>query len=303
MSTKLSSQNLTHFTKLEYLKKILLDNCFYARYSKEDVYSIVFGKNEPKQFIPMVCFCDIPLTLIENHCKHFNSYGIGLSKDWAILNKITPVVYCHKDSALIRKLNKYQKENEEFEKNTPSKIKTILEKIEVKSNPHKSLFADIVSKQISNFKNSVLFLKPIKGDTKRDGIDYPDVNFYNEKEWRFIPDFKNPPIISEKGLTQNKVEDIHIDFGKITISNIDDYNNYISSEKIVNYNKYKLYFDIEQDLKYLILKNDSDIADFISFLNTNCNNLFPKKTQTEIEICLKNLYSKIFTIDQLNADF
>lgn len=43
--------------------------------------------------IPMVSFCDIPITLLDEHNKKYGNYGIALNKEWAIENKINPIMY------------------------------------------------------------------------------------------------------------------------------------------------------------------------------------------------------------------
>ena len=41
----------------------------------------------------MVCFCDIPLSRTEEHVKFYGEYGIGLAKEWAERNNVTPILY------------------------------------------------------------------------------------------------------------------------------------------------------------------------------------------------------------------
>lgn len=83
------SNNLFHFTKnLEYLKSILL-NGFMPRYSLED------GGPIKLDFIayPMVCFCDIPISRIGDHTAFYGGYGLGMTKEWGLKNKLTPLIY------------------------------------------------------------------------------------------------------------------------------------------------------------------------------------------------------------------
>lgn len=42
-----------------------------------------------------VCFTDLPSDKIETHIDQYGEYIIGLSKDWGIANKITPIRYVH----------------------------------------------------------------------------------------------------------------------------------------------------------------------------------------------------------------
>ena len=46
----------------------------------------------------IICFCDIPLSLSKDHRKEYGNYVIGMSKEWASRNSVTPVRYVHRDS-------------------------------------------------------------------------------------------------------------------------------------------------------------------------------------------------------------
>ena len=49
---------------------------------------------------PMISFCDIPLSLAKTQIKSYGKYGIGMSKEWGITNKLNPVVYIESQSLL-----------------------------------------------------------------------------------------------------------------------------------------------------------------------------------------------------------
>lgn len=62
------------------MKKILMGS-FSISYCKE---TFVLDNARPYILgIPMVSFCDIPLSQILDHVKKYGNYGIGLSKEWA----------------------------------------------------------------------------------------------------------------------------------------------------------------------------------------------------------------------------
>lgn len=113
------SNTFYHFTTKENVIGILKEG-FKPQLCWEDLNYIIPDKpteEEKEEFqfaIPMVCFCDIPLSQINNHRKIYGDYGIGLSKDWIEQNNISPVLYAHKNSeitgALLRiwtRLNTY----------------------------------------------------------------------------------------------------------------------------------------------------------------------------------------------------
>ena len=89
----LSANTLFHFTKTHENILSILENEFYPNYSLED-WKPLSGKTHPIA-IPMVSFCDIPLSQISNHTKHYGNYALGLKKEWGIKNKINPVLYTY----------------------------------------------------------------------------------------------------------------------------------------------------------------------------------------------------------------
>ncbi|MFA6016213.1 MAG: abortive infection system antitoxin AbiGi family protein [Gallionellaceae bacterium] len=93
-------------------------NGFWPKYCQED-----FKWYNPETGLisyPMVCFCDIPLTRIDAHVKFYGSYGLGLTKQWAMSNKLSPVIYIPNDTrlsnALTRMLRKGAKPQLEYYK-------------------------------------------------------------------------------------------------------------------------------------------------------------------------------------------
>src|SRR5574337_1418490 len=102
MST-ISSETLFHFTNsAEYLISIFRSE-FYPRYSLETLLDLGNG-NKLEVAIPMVCFCDIPLSQIKNHLNTYGYYGIGMSKDWAKKVGLNPVLYLRSGSDIAKHL-------------------------------------------------------------------------------------------------------------------------------------------------------------------------------------------------------
>jgi hypothetical protein len=160
--TTISSSSLFHFTrKSDYLIQIL-QNEFRPRYYPEKIV-LVSGRSIVKA-IPMVCFCDIPLSQVKEHIKTYGEYGIGLTKEWAFKNKLTPVQYLQKDSHIAVNISNILYEFSNNLINTP----------ELK------ILRNAFVETIRNIKN-------YQGDFTRDGKIIKDVKFYDEREWRFIP--------------------------------------------------------------------------------------------------------------------
>lgn len=102
MSAK--SHTLFHFTKNSETLKSILKNGFWPRYCLEDIKWI---EDEDNEFVayPMVCFCDIPLSRVEEHVGFYGEFGLGLTKEWALKNGMTPIHYISQTSKLPKSYN------------------------------------------------------------------------------------------------------------------------------------------------------------------------------------------------------
>jgi hypothetical protein len=157
------SHTLFHLTKtVEKLESILL-NGFWPSYCQED-----FNWYNPETKLisyPMVCFCDIPLTRIDTHIKFYGSYGLGLTKQWAMSNKLSPVIYIPDDTrlsnALTRMLHKGAKPQSEYYKESTEDINSIIS-----------------------------YIKPIEGKANKVDGEVVQKEFYQENEWRYTADLK-----------------------------------------------------------------------------------------------------------------
>lgn len=148
----ISSRNFFHFTnQIEYLLDIL-KNGFWPRYCKE------YGWGNKCDFaIPMVCFCDIPLSQISEHATFYGSWGVGVKPSWVKLHKdFTPVQY-----------------------------------IAISSNEY-----NFVNRLITTLKNGtiddagikkLLLAKKVIGTAIGKSGKSSKKKFYDEREWRYVP--------------------------------------------------------------------------------------------------------------------
>src|SRR5664280_163726 len=108
MEMNISTHSLYHYTTFENLLGII-DNGFNYNYFEEDLpfttptasfFSKFNGTDLFRYYQPIacVCFCDLPFDRIDDHKKQYGQYCIGMSKEWAMDNGITPVRYIHKNS-------------------------------------------------------------------------------------------------------------------------------------------------------------------------------------------------------------
>lgn len=156
------SDNLFHFTKnIEFLKSILL-NGFHPRYCLEDTKWL----NTKHDFIayPMICFCDIPISRISDHTDFYGEYGLGLTKNWGLTNKLNPVIYAPPGSAAIQ-------------------VTDYLFTIDHTGDPDKEEKPDKLS---SHIYKMISLIKPISGKMYIGG-SVVEKDFYQENEWRYSP--------------------------------------------------------------------------------------------------------------------
>ena len=117
-----SANTLFHFTAKESLKAILNSQGFFAQYSEEHFENILPENSIYRiTLIPLISFCDLTIIQLSRdsvHTNDFGNYGIGLTKKWGIIKRVSPVVYVHKNSQpstqlynLIKLFRSFNKEN------------------------------------------------------------------------------------------------------------------------------------------------------------------------------------------------
>lgn len=253
----ISSSSLFHFTSnLESLKSILQHD-FVSLYSAETFLNLISKKHEEiglNKAVPMVCFCDIPISKVSRHSGVYGNYAIGLTKEWAIKNQISPVIYSYSDSAISNNLMK------------------MFEAVVKESN----------EQAINNFDGLVQFIKPYAGDFHRKGQILKNIRFYDEREWRYIPDiFKDSKNSWLRASEKETLEESIIATNKILLE--------------TKYSSALLKFEAK-DIKHIIVKNESEIHNLVSFFKSLKSN---KYSIEEIEI----LMTKINCLEDIIADY
>jgi len=148
----ISSKSLFHFTSFDNLLSILECMYFQVNYSKEQ---FVIRQNTLIYYVPMVCFCDIPLTQTRDHIEDYQGFAIGLTKDWGIGHGLNPVFYINQlgFTVTLENLDSSLQQND-FAKGA--------------------------------FEHTFSFMKQYKGQDLKNSALHEKV-FYNEREWRFVP--------------------------------------------------------------------------------------------------------------------
>lgn len=178
-SSKTSS--LFHFTKeLEVLKSIIR-NGLIPNFCKEDLCyedrKIIIG-------VPMVSFCDIPLTRTSEFKSRYGELAIGLSKDWAIKNHINPILYVNDMRILmsLNFLNSYRHSQEEEVKKLGGNAKSI--KINPLSPESWKGITHFIN--MNNAKDAVYCLYSYVKKYMGVGPDGKEEVNYIENEWRYV---------------------------------------------------------------------------------------------------------------------
>ena len=219
------SSSLFHFTKKKSVFKSILKNGLRYSFSFEafpdSIVNNIFchglfptlydTENSGKGFaIPMISFCDIPLTRIHSHSKRYGRFAIGINKEYLCHlyeEFINPVLYVESNSVMdaIKHLSRAQgismkyfcsliqaDKSIDFNKileNISSQKLSINDAIDGFSKEIRELYEYIIECRASITKLLSL-TKPTFGIN----VDGKNQSFYDEHEWRAIfPNLHDTP--------------------------------------------------------------------------------------------------------------
>jgi hypothetical protein len=187
----ISSSSLFHFTnEIEKLENIL-SNEFHPNYSLENYIGLFSGLNiKEEQAIPMVCFCDLPLSQVGEHIGFYGNYGIGLCKEWGISKGINPVMYLQPKSYLANHIT--------------DMLRSIIDKKDAETG--------------LRIFEMMSFVKSYQGRLFRQGGYSDEKTFYNEREWRYVPAIPDSPTVKYAEFFTLSKED-YMDPEKLRIAN------------------------------------------------------------------------------------
>ncbi|MFN0036172.1 MAG: abortive infection system antitoxin AbiGi family protein [Saprospiraceae bacterium] len=273
MKDTISSNSLFHFTReLPYLKSILTEG-FLPSYCLEnfDIFKFIAEGANVSSFemaVPMVCFCDIPLSKVKTHMTTYGHYGIGLSKDWGIKYGVSPLFYVSGDSATTQSIYyslTYLRNHPSFGKDP------------------------ILDQQHDRLTRLIRFTKPYKGKSYRNGKYLNNITFYNEREWRYIPDItdQSKRVYMESAkpwLDKETFESLRATLGENGKTQL------FSLHEELRRN-FPLKFEANT-VRYIIVEKQSDVYEIVGEL---------RKIYDEKEAVL--LSSKILTKQQIFDDF
>ena len=120
-------------------------------------------------YVPMISFCEIPLSQVKEHIFKYGRYGIGLSRDWARKHRLNPVIYLE--------------QNSQFTQNLKEATHFFLS--QARPNP------DALSEQhfsaIKSLGQILAYTKNYEGKLLRKGQEIEKYRFADEREWRLVP--------------------------------------------------------------------------------------------------------------------
>lgn len=248
----LSANTLIHFTTTkDNLRKILEEN-FRVYNCRETVF---LGGKCSEFYVPMVSFCDIPLSEVKDHIAKYGSYGIGMTKEWGTRRGLNPVLYVAKTSMLSES---YRKAWRHFTKADQEDAGDI----------------DDWSYEQRALADVLRYIKNYESDLTRKGTTTPNYRFSDEREWRYVPAF---------------TEQCEMLMGTSYYEDPD--NKRDADEKL---EPFRLEFE-PNDIKYIIISNDSEIGEFIEHLRR-------AKGKTYSLHDIERLTTRILTVEQIMSD-
>lgn len=267
----LSANTLFQFTRSMDNIIGILKSGFKPKYCLEDLS--MFGLDEVA--IPMTCFCDIPLSQIRNHIRTYGRYAIGLSKDWGMRNGISPIMYTYLSSESTKMLNTNLKMLHRGE--TKEVHKTIIDAVfDSNRNNSTALLVESISRQ-SAFLS---YAKQYEGRFWRNGqyLDRP-VRFYDEREWRFVPNFENTILNGVKNiLTKEQYLDPVF---------IEEANRQLQRNFSINFNP--------DDIRYIVVSKEEEVLP----MTRHVTEIKSKFTYAQQEV----VKTRIISMEQILEDF
>lgn len=172
----LSSNILWHQTNKESFYKIIKSKSLTCSYCLES-----FLDNQHKMGFPMISLSDIPLADIGEYLDQYGGYSLGFSRKWVVENGFNPVWYCEKSN------------------------RATVQHKQMLLDSYKNKQENLIASNLTLLFYYGAYMKEIEGnlEVKSKNIKYNNYRFYDEREYRYIPDYnvliqKNiPPFLNE----------------------------------------------------------------------------------------------------------
>ncbi|MCO8242338.1 abortive infection system antitoxin AbiGi family protein [Streptococcus suis] len=276
IQSKITANALFNFMReYSYLEKAILNMAICPRYYPEDISYLNLkynSKDLTEWYIPMTCFCDIPLHQISYHAegnsillndKGYGKFSIAFHKEFGIRKGIQPIHYLNTSSVQVAEL-------------------TAALNILINKDSDYSEDSDILMNFIFEY---IRMIKPYTGKMKRRDRDNNVIeikkNFQDEHEWRYIPKL-NP-----RELPLMLIEEEEIRAEEI---------NKIYTDSILQTRDGVLKFDVE-DIRYIFVDTVQNRNRLIQFIRGKQKGRRLSSQEKDI------LISKIMVYDELKEDW
>ncbi|HEP1786658.1 TPA: abortive phage resistance protein [Streptococcus suis] len=276
IQSKITANALFNFMReYSYLEKAILNMAICPRYYPEDISYLNLkynSKDLTEWYIPMTCFCDIPLHQISYHAegnsillndKGYGKFSIAFHKEFGIRKGIQPIHYLNTSSVQVEEL-------------------TAALNILINKDSDYSEDSDILMNFIFEY---IRMIKPYTGKMKRRDRDNNVIeikkNFQDEHEWRYIPKL-NP-----RELPLMLIEEEEIRAEEI---------NKIYTDSILQTRDGVLKFDVD-DIRYIFVDTVQNRNRLIQFIRGKRKGRRLSSQEKDI------LISKIMVYDELKEDW
>ena len=260
------SSSVFHYTQdFEQIKNILRYG-FKPCYCIEKYPRTNFSDTGTCDFIgiPMVCFCDIPLSCVDKHSGRYGKFAIALSKEWAVKNHLNPLLYTY-NTSLIGNIFRLKHDSAD------------------KSNIFSCWYNNDVARH--ELLGYTKIAEELVGNAKKE--------YYQENEWRYIlkPKVQSASVYSMSNNTYKWLYDEEAKslMGK-DFSIRRGYKKYLQGSY--------LRFEIS-DIKHIVVPTETDVVlccNALKRLQSVCGKPVTREQRTL-------LYSKITSIERIEKDF
>ncbi|HGD1433806.1 TPA: abortive phage resistance protein AbiGI [Streptococcus agalactiae] len=276
VQSKITANALFNFMReYSFLEKVIFNMAISPRYYPEDISYLNLRYNDKdltEWYIPMTCFCDIPLHQISYHAegnslssndKGYGKFSIAFHKKFGIEKRIQPIHYLNENSAHVEELT-----------NTMDLL--------LNQGGNSMEVNEVLTNFIFEY---IRMIKPYVGKMKRRDKDNNVIeitkNFQDEHEWRYIPKL-NP-----KELPLMLVEEEDIRAEEI---------NKIYTDSISQTHDGVLKFDVS-DVRYIFVDTNQNRNQLIQFIRGKRKGKRLSTQEKDI------LISKIMVYDELKEDW
>ena len=191
IQSKITANALFNFmSEYSFLESVILNMSISPRYYPEDISYLKLkykSKDLVEWYIPMTCFCDIPLHQISYHAegnpllsndKGYGKFSIAFHKKFGIDKGIQPIHYLNENSVIV----------EEISNTMNLLLNQYADELSIGSDSF-----NILTNFIFEY---IRIVKPYSGKMKRRDQNKNTIieitkNFQDEHEWRYIPNL-NP---------------------------------------------------------------------------------------------------------------